>query len=245
MIENIIQITNRIYTERFSGAKVIFLAGSIIRGEGTRFSDLDLVVLYQQVRNAYRESFTYEGYPVEAFIHDSETLNYFFCEVDRPQGTCTLATMVAEGIEILNPSEYSASLKQLAQSVIDMGPVEFTADEIDRLRYQITGLIDDIREPRNLREMTGTCTELYPLLANFYLRTKDLWGAEGKVIPRMLKRYDASFYEAFTSAFEKVFVDNEQEHLIKLAENILNPYGGFLFDNYKLVAPENFRKSLT
>ncbi len=36
-----------IYNERFPDAKVIFLAGSVIRGEGTAHSDLDLVVVYE------------------------------------------------------------------------------------------------------------------------------------------------------------------------------------------------------
>lgn len=59
---------------------------------------------------AYRESFTFGGYPVEAFVHDPATLEYFFLEVDRPSGVPALAQMVVEGIEI--PAS-SAGVKEL------------------------------------------------------------------------------------------------------------------------------------
>jgi len=65
---------------------VLLLAGSIVRGEGTPHSDLDLVVIFDRLPNAYRESFYFGDLPVEAFVHDPETLNYFLFEVDRSSG---------------------------------------------------------------------------------------------------------------------------------------------------------------
>lgn len=75
LLNEIIKITNEIRSTKYSEAKVIFLAGSIVRGEGTPDSDLDLVVVYEHLPNAYRESFYYGGFPVEAFVHDPQTLN--------------------------------------------------------------------------------------------------------------------------------------------------------------------------
>jgi hypothetical protein len=40
------------------------------------YSDLDLVVIYKRLPNAYGESFRFDDMPVEALIHDP-TLNYF------------------------------------------------------------------------------------------------------------------------------------------------------------------------
>jgi predicted nucleotidyltransferase len=78
---SITDVVNRIRSERYGDADVVFLAGSIVRGEGSLFSDLDLVVVYTRLACAYRESFRFAGYPVEAFVHDPETLEYFFMEV--------------------------------------------------------------------------------------------------------------------------------------------------------------------
>ena len=83
MDERIIDVANEIRSNRYKDAEAVFAAGSIIRGEGTPFSDLDLVVVYAELRCAFRQSFRFGGYPVEAFVHDPATLEYFFVEVDR------------------------------------------------------------------------------------------------------------------------------------------------------------------
>ncbi|MEM8613181.1 MAG: nucleotidyltransferase domain-containing protein, partial [Cyanobacteria bacterium P01_H01_bin.105] len=104
-----IAIATKIQQDRYPNADVIFLAGSVIRGEGTATSDLDLVVIFQQIPAACRESFQFEGWPIEAFIHDPETLRCFFLEADRPTGVPSLPAMVSEGIEIPQPSQLSSS----------------------------------------------------------------------------------------------------------------------------------------
>ena len=85
MDERIIDVANEIRSNRYKEAEAVFAAGSIVRGEGTPFSDLDLVVVYAELRCAFRESFRFGGYPVEAFVHDPATLEYFFAarSVDR------------------------------------------------------------------------------------------------------------------------------------------------------------------
>ena len=86
MSARIIDIAGAIRSLRYADAGAVFAAGSIVRGEGTPFSDLDLVIVYPQLERAYRESFRFDGLPVEAFVHDPATLEYFFTEVDRPTG---------------------------------------------------------------------------------------------------------------------------------------------------------------
>ncbi len=115
-------MANAIHANRYPDAVAIFAAGSIVRGEGTPFSDLDLVVVFAELPCAYRESFRFGGYPVEAFVHDPATLEYFFLDADRSSGVPTLPQMFVEGIEIPGPSEMSRSLKRRAAAVIEAGP---------------------------------------------------------------------------------------------------------------------------
>jgi hypothetical protein len=46
---------------RYPGADAGFAMGSILRGEATPFSDLDLVVLFARLPNARREAFFSQG----------------------------------------------------------------------------------------------------------------------------------------------------------------------------------------
>ena len=147
MRERIIDVATAIRAARYTGAVATFAAGSIVRGEGTPFSDLDLVVVYAELPCAYRESFRFGGYPVEAFVHDPATLEYFFLEVDRPSGVPALAHMVVEGIEIPAPSDVSRELKRLAASVIGAGPPALDSESERRMRYFVSDLLDDLRAP--------------------------------------------------------------------------------------------------
>ena len=225
-----------IFQNKFPTAQTAFLAGSYARNQATKYSDLDLVVIYEKLPNAYRESFMFEGYPVEAFAHDAETLKYFFWEVDRPTGIPSLANMIKEGIEIPSPSELSRKLKLMADEVLDAGPPALSQKETDHKRYFITDLVDDIREPRNKHELCATGTQLYPLLADFFFRAQGLWSAKGKAIPRVLEKTDADFSKKYIAAFDSLFREANPRSVIELAEEILKPYGGFLFDGFRVDA---------
>jgi hypothetical protein len=245
LINDLIKITEELKSARFPDAQVIFLAGSYVRGEATPFSDLDLVIVYDNLSQAYRESFYFQDIPVECFVHDPETLTYFFYEVDRLAGSCSLANMVMEGIAVPHPSPFSQSIKQQAASVIESGPPELSENDIDKLRYQITNLIDDLRQPRTREERMAIGTELYDALANYYLRINHQWAAKGKAIPRAIGKYDADLNTAFHNCFAELFVKGQVETIITLTEEILKTSGGFLFEGYKLIAPEKFRKTIT
>lgn len=241
MLNEIKKATEEIRQNRYRQARVIFLAGSLIRGEGTSTSDLDLVILFERVPRAYRESFIHDRWPVEAFVHDPQTLEYFCREVDRPSGFPSLPTMVDEGIEIPEASEFSDSLKRLAACVLEEGPPKWSEQDLSNSRYAIPDLIDDLRAPRSTQEMHATATLLYSTLANHYFRSKSLWSAKGKAIPRRLNALDVSLATKFLNSFEKLFSENCVAAVILLAEEILAPNGGFLSDGHKLEAPETWR----
>jgi predicted nucleotidyltransferase len=46
---------------RYPSADCAFVAGSIMRGEGTLLSDIDLVVIFGHVETGWRESLRFEG----------------------------------------------------------------------------------------------------------------------------------------------------------------------------------------
>jgi hypothetical protein len=230
--------------ERFGAAKVIFLAGSVLRGEGTPYSDLDIVVICKRLPAAYRQSFVHEGWPVETFVHDPETLNYFFWEMDRPSGVPSLPTMVIEGKAIPKENPLSRSLRALAQGVMEAGPPKWTEPDIRRARHAITDLCDDIRAPRNQAELVASASRLYDLLADFYFRSMGRWSAKSKTLPRKLAEVDPALARCFTKAFDAVFSAHNSSLILQLSEHILGPYGGFLFDNYRLDAPPDWRKPL-
>ena len=82
---------------------------------------------------------------------------------------------------------------------------------------------------------------LYGLLADFYFRRRSLWSAKGKSIPRQLAKVNPKFQRRFSLAFDKLFANGNTGPVIRLAEEVLKPAGGFLFEGYTVQAPKKWR----
>ncbi len=239
----VLQAANQIRDEKYPKALAVFAAGSLIRGEGTSTSDIDLVVVFDRLEAAYREAFTYAAWPVEAFVHDPATLEYFFRDVDRPSGVPTLMTMVAEGVEVPRETEFGCSLKVLANTVLEDGPPRWSKADIDASRYALTNLVDDLHAPRSREEQCAILIDLYPALATHYFRRRDLWAAKGKTIPRALSADDPGFARKFFEAFDIAFASGETSSVERLVDEVLQQDGGRLFEGYHRAAPGLWRRN--
>ena len=240
-MDDLKSLITKLHNEKYPDANVIFLAGSVIRGEATKTSDLDIVVVYDSLPNAYRDSYYYGGWPVEAFVHDPQTLEYFIYKVDAPGGIPSLAAMVCEGIELPSVTPLSQVLKKLSNEALDAGPPRWTENEMNNSRYFISDLIEDIKASRTRNEMYATASELYHAISNHFFRSQGLWSAKGKTIPRRLHKIDATFAVRFESAFDSVFAYGQVDDLIALVTVLMSKNGGFLFDGYRLDAPPKWR----
>jgi hypothetical protein len=231
-----------ILRQRYPGALFAFVAGSFHRGEATRFSDIDLVVIFEALDHAWRESFVFENWPVEAFVHDPATLRYFFYEVDAKSGVPSLPAMVAEGPAIPADHPLAEELKAMAHTVLRGSPMRWDAKTLTEKRYQITDLLDDLRDPRSPMEAAATIGRLHEQLGNFYFRAHGLWSASNKHIPRRLARIDAALAIRWEEAFLAAW-SGQRGNLLLLAEEILRPYGGLLFAGYRSDAPAEWKLS--
>ena len=120
----------------------------------------------------------FQGYPIEAFHHDPETLAYFF-DMDVRRGRPSLPQMIAEGIVLPKPCSQSAELKEKATELL-AHPIVLSKEQILHIRYAIGDCIWDLKEPRSHAEAIGTGVVLYEMLANFYLQSHGHWGTSGK-----------------------------------------------------------------
>ena len=227
-----VEAARRIWRERYAEARVLFLAGSVLRGEATPASDLDLVVVYERLPHAYREAFVYEGWPVESFVNDPETVGHYF-ESDRRCGLPSLMRMVIEGVEIPEACEFSARLKRRASEIFEAGPPAWDEDELRLRRYRLTDWVDDIRHPRSPEELVASGAYLYQDAADFFFRARGLWSAHSKTIPRRLRKTDEAFAEKFCRAFDALFAEKETAPVIALVEEMLAPFGGLLFEGFR------------
>lgn len=225
---------------RYKGAVFAFVAGSIMRGEGTYLSDIDLVVVYDQLEAAHRESFVSEGAPVEAFVHDHQTLGWFINK-DVSRGRPSILNMIAEGTIIGRRRKAAETLKKAALARLAEGPPPLGQDALNALRYEITDAIDDLRGGRPLNELIAIGALLQPKLVELALRGRGHWNGAGKWGPRLLMKLDVALAGRFDTAFQDLFTSGSVDPVIALAEAELAPHGGFLFAGDRRIAPASWR----
>ncbi len=99
-----------IITSQFPDCDVASTGGSVARGEATKTSDLDIVIVDQSLTSCYRESFYSNGWPVEVFVHNFETLKTFF-KIDCDRGRPSLPQLVCRRYCIKRENEIVEKLK--------------------------------------------------------------------------------------------------------------------------------------
>lgn len=225
---------------QFGGASCAFVAGSIMRGEGTDFSDVDLVVVYPKLEKAWRWSFNASGFPVEAFVHDPETLAYYL-EKDSEGGCPIMVNMVATGTIIGPGVDVALALQAKAKQMLAEGPRPLEGAALDTLRYHVGDLADDLRGRPPADEVLGVICQLHPRLIDLMLLGRGAWTGRGKWGPRLLARTDADLAAKLADAFRKASL-GDAAALLALAESELARHGSHYFEGYRQEAPADARR---
>lgn len=236
----ILKLAGEVVAARYPDADSAFVAGSFMRGEGSASSDIDLVVLYSSLVQAYRESFIFQNIPVETFVHDPETLSWFL-EQDRKDGRPALIGMLIEGV-LIGPRQGTAfNFKKRAVQMFAEGPLPLDANAIERLRYAITDKLDDLEVDRTPAERVAIGAALYPLLVELALRGSGRWNGSGKWHARLLKQMDVSVAQQVETVFLSLYDGSDTQAVLRLADNVLEQHGGRLFSGYHSDAPADWR----
>ena len=231
-----LQTIQTLVSERYSSAKAVFWAGSVSEGHGTQTSDLDLVIVFDAVDHAYREAFIYDGWPIDVFVHDPATLEYFYNCVDIPSFVPALPNMIAHGILIAQDSEFGINLQKQAISLLESKP-QLDNNALLNRRFHITDSLDDLKGSKNTHEFIAIKYNLYQQLAEFYLLSNGNFIGSGKQLARQLEKVNSIVADDFYNVFSK----DDVEAIEAFTIHILEPFGGLLWDGFKLEAPKEWR----
>ncbi|MDZ5610417.1 nucleotidyltransferase domain-containing protein [Bacillus pseudomycoides] len=228
-----IDAAQNIIESQFPNCDIALLGGSVARGEETKTSDLDIVILDQKLPSCYRESFFSNGWPVEVFVHNFKTYKDFF-KSDCKRGRPSLPQLVSEGIILKGTVQVVTSLKQEAEQLLNEGPEKWTEELIKQKRYFITDALDDFIGATKREEELFIANLLADLVHEFVLRVNGQWVGNSKWFIRVLRKYDSSFAEQFVESFDHFYRTGEKKKLIAFVEKTLENYGGRLFEGFSV-----------
>ncbi len=235
-----LQVAEAVYRSKYNGASFAYAAGSILRGHGKHYSDIDLVVVFDSLEAAYRESFVFNGIPVEASVHDAGTLAWFI-DHDVLRVVASMLHMIVEGEAIGGSLADAEKLRRAVSTRFHAGPPAFTSAGLDLLRYEITDAINDSRGDRSEAELLAIGSILYPKLAELSLSGRGQLNGSGKWLPRLLAAVDGGLIQRFDAAFRALFSSGSCDGVIALAEAELDAHGGPLFEGHHRTAPSSCR----
>ncbi|KAA0948532.1 nucleotidyltransferase domain-containing protein [Sporosarcina sp. ANT_H38] len=225
-----VEAAKRFITEKFPDCQAALLAGSVVRGEATATSDLDVVVFDEKVDSAYRESLIEYGWPIEVFVHNFTSYKAFFkedCEGAQP----SLPRMVSEGF-ILSDSGVLSLIKEEANELLKKGPEVWSIETIEMKRYMVTDALDDLIGSTKRAEELFIANTLAYVIHEFVLRTNVQWIGSSKWIVRALNQFDKNFAQTFVQAFDLFYKTGRKDGIIALTNEVLEPHGGRLFEGY-------------
>jgi hypothetical protein len=221
----------------YPSCEVAYLAGSVVRGEETESSDLDIIIIDSTVKESYRQSLHEFDWPIEVFVYNMFSYKIYFREnIDRARPS--LPQMCAEGI-ILRDTGHASRIKNEALQILKAGPTPWKSIEIEKARYHLTDLLNDLEGSTNQLEDLFIVAKLADLTHEFVLRVNGHWIGEGKWIIRALKEYNDTFAEAFARVFDHYFLSREKSSVIHFVDEIIAPYGGRLFEGYMAATNES------
>lgn len=227
---NPIEAALKFINEHFPNCQGALLAGSVVRGEATETSDLDIVIFDKNLSSSYRESLIDYGWAIEVFVHNLNSYKQFF-EMDYKRARPSMPRMVSEGI-VLKDDGIIDSIKKEAMEILNNGPEEWSEETINTKRYFITDALDDFIGCSNRAEDIFIANTLAELLSEFVLRTNRQWIGASKWVIRSLKNYDEEFANYFVEAFDNFYKTGNKKRVIQLVDYVLQPFGGQLFGGF-------------
>jgi hypothetical protein len=224
-----VEAARALVSERFPAAIAAFLGDGVLSSRRTATSDLDIVVVLTGPPAPYRESLRWRDWPVETFVNDRESLEFFFAK-DTARRRPTLARMCAHGVVLADAGGAAAEVKERALAVLAAGPPVVSSAELLDLRYGLTDLIDDLSGSTDPGETAVIGWNVWASTAELALIQAGTWLGSGKWLLRELRATDAHLADRMVAAI------GHSRQLTELADEVLDRVGGRCFTGYRVAA---------
>jgi len=211
--------------DRFPAARAAFLGGGVLSAHRTSTSDLDIVVVIDGPPTPYRESLRWRGWPVEVFLQNVSTIGARFAK-DTARRRPTLARMCAGGAILTDTDGIAEAVRDQARATLAAGPPPLEQAELDRRRYGLTDLLDDLAGSTDPDETLIICWNVLVEVAQLALLLAGAWLGTGKWLLRELRATDQRLAADLIAAHDK------PADLTSLADAVLAKAGGRLWAGY-------------
>ncbi len=221
----------------FPQALAGFLGGSVLTQRRTPTSDLDIVVVLPGPPAPYRETRTAGGWVIELFVHTPTSLLHYW-DLDAEARRTPLLRMCAEGKVLSEGADEAQRIQRQARRRLAQGPAAPSAVELDRRRYVLTDLLEDVRGCEHHVELAYIASGLMLAASELVLLVHNRWTAEGKWLPRRMEEVDPldegpGLAERLVAGLHDVVAQHDKTALERVTLEVLALAGGPLLAGYR------------
>lgn len=185
--------TERFVSATYPRATIAIVAGSTARGERTASSDIDLLLigddLFDDDRTGEAATYSFEGEVFEVFAYTPDGFGEW-ARRDVERHRPVIVEMLVQGVPVRRDQTLEATRTFWADRLAE-GP-KLSDAESQLRRYIITDLLDDLRDSADDLEKQVVAGLLFERTAELMLLTAGRWIGTGKWLPRRLREWDAT-----------------------------------------------------
>jgi hypothetical protein len=214
--------------ERFPTALWAVLTGSVLTAHRTSGSDLDIVVCVDidHPGAPYREALLWRDWPVELFVNHEPGLRHYRA-AELAQRKPSLHRMLATGVTIAGDPDAAETVRRDCARVLSVGPGPLSGATLDRARYGLTDLLDDLAHSVDEGETVVLVTSVWLAAADLACAIAGHWAGRGKWTLRELRDLDGEFARRWLAAH------GDRLAVAAVANEVLDSSGGPLFAGYR------------
>lgn len=184
----------------FPNAAIAVVAGSTARGTRTATSDIDLLLvgddLFSDGRTSIAATYEYGGEAFEVFGYTHEAFGEW-AQGGIAQHRPVIVEMLVDGVEVRGRTAL-ADLRQTWRRALEAGPT-VTAHELEMRRYVITDLLDDLSDSTDQLEQRVIASTLFDRIAELILLANGHWIGTGKYLPRRLRELSSEIADQLSA----------------------------------------------
>jgi predicted nucleotidyltransferase len=236
------EFVSNVLDQHYQGYSFSFFYGSRVKNDFSENSDFDLIVLFEEPIDAFRENFVVDGKNIDAFVHGVENFNYLL-QSGTSAGNIFLAEIIRTAEVIPSKTDICKYFIEVAESLKDIQIA--IPDNLLSISYlQIENSISDLERARDEKEKLIIAISLTNLLTDVVLRSINFnkSGLVRKHALKALKQHKNDYLENILSAYRKLLQDDEKSNLIEIARGIQSSFPNNIASNWKrIVLPETRR----
>lgn len=192
-----IDLAERFTAEHFPKASTVVIGGSTARGERTRTSDIDLLLIGEDLlpdgQISAALTLEFEGEIFEVFAYTPEGFDSW-ARRSIAQHRPVIVHMLVEGTPVRAGTELDALRSHWGEHLA-AGPA-VDDHELEFRRYVITDVLDDLRDATDPLERQVLAATLFDRTAELMLLSAGAWLGTGKYLPRRLRELPVARVDA-------------------------------------------------